>query len=1074
MSISREALLYAVRDFVLAPTWLKSREILERHPELLGEPAQDALQGLEDGLKEPGPKVLLDIRRRHLRRCRAVGVSQAYRECAASLFKAGTQRLEKYESASDGPTLDSAIGLFSEAAELASGVPAHADILNNLGYALRARYNGASPSEADLARAIEVLELSVEESLSDAPNRDLCLANLALSLRDRYKALNDPVDRDRAIGLLDKSLEVTPGDSPHAPERNSALGGMLADRYKDHGQLSDVERAILACQKAVELGQVGSPIDLRLAFSNDLAVTLMLRYQHLGDVSDLTRALGIAERALAEASAQPATGGPMRTEVSGEVHTEPAGLARNPVLMVTAAALLKLRYERLGTNPVDLTRAILLLDQAVPGLKEAIDEECQALAMLGVALRARYQSPAREANDLDRSIGVLEQALEAAEARAPKAVAICMANLGISLRDRYLVSRRDEDLDAAIARFEQVSRLAPLGERDEARVLKNIANVLQLRHDRSGSLRIKEEATVAYQRAVVAGIRCSLEIALGAGRDWLYWAFERRDWEAVVTAYGWTDRAERSLLERQQLRREKESWLRDTQGLASRAAYALAKLGRLEDALFTIEGGLARLWNSAHELNADVLDQLQTIRPDLARRYLEAVQRERYASTAQLVVMPLSTATKAIGFDLDHVVTSSARSEFESAVAAIREFPGYSEFLLPPSRTALESDIHAATVHAPAVYIIATEAGGMALIVKSVATPAGAGRNDKATEARGHTGSLFTVLPVELPGLSLNALRDRLSGRKDQPHFGSYLGALNDWRVRPTGELEQARWYAALNDMAGWLWDVVMGPIVDALDSAPQVTMIPTGALWLLPFQAAWRKEAWRPTGRLHALDLTVLQYTPSLRVHAASHTRARAGGNDCLLVIEEPRPVKLSPLPNAHLEAQAAASSFSPRSKIVPHQSATRVTVLEHLPQFSFVHFVCHGGADPMNPLESRLIMSNDEPLTLRDLLLLRLMPRRLAVLSACETGIIGNELPDEVMNLAAGMLEAGFAGVIATSWALNDDSTTMLMMRFYELWRQDGCELPEALRGAQQWLRDTTNAQKADYFRSFHRVQL
>jgi CHAT domain-containing protein len=39
--------------------------------------------------------------------------------------------------------------------------------------------------------------------------------------------------------------------------------------------------------------------------------------------------------------------------------------------------------------------------------------------------------------------------------------------------------------------------------------------------------------------------------------------------------------------------------------------------------------------------------------------------------------------------------------------------------------------------------------------------------------------------------------------------------------------------------------------------------------------------------------------------------------------------------------------------------------------------------------------------------------------------------------------------------------------MERFYRLWREDGLEPALALREAQIWLRDSTNREKAEYFR-------
>jgi CHAT domain-containing protein len=89
-----------------------------------------------------------------------------------------------------------------------------------------------------------------------------------------------------------------------------------------------------------------------------------------------------------------------------------------------------------------------------------------------------------------------------------------------------------------------------------------------------------------------------------------------------------------------------------------------------------------------------------------------------------------------------------------------------------------------------------------------------------------------------------------------------------------------------------------------------------------------------------------------------------------------------------------------------------------------------------------------------------------RLAVLSACETGLPGLDTIDEVVSLPIGMLQAGVAGVVASLWPVDDRSTMMLMVRFYDLWREQQLEPSEALRQAQQWIRDTPDEEKAAYY--------
>jgi CHAT domain-containing protein len=148
-------------------------------------------------------------------------------------------------------------------------------------------------------------------------------------------------------------------------------------------------------------------------------------------------------------------------------------------------------------------------------------------------------------------------------------------------------------------------------------------------------------------------------------------------------------------------------------------------------------------------------------------------------------------------------------------------------------------------------------------------------------------------------------------------------------------------------------------------------------------------------------------------------------------------------------------------------NQSATRDEVREAMSDCTIWHLSTHGGVGWGEPLEGGLLMA-DGNLTLRDFLTLQ-APARLAVLSACETGIPGTELPDEVIGLPTGLLQAGVAGIVGSLWAVDDFSTALLMMRFYKHWREENQKPSQALYSAQRWLRCTTNADLADYFRQY-----
>jgi CHAT domain-containing protein len=70
--------------------------------------------------------------------------------------------------------------------------------------------------------------------------------------------------------------------------------------------------------------------------------------------------------------------------------------------------------------------------------------------------------------------------------------------------------------------------------------------------------------------------------------------------------------------------------------------------------------------------------------------------------------------------------------------------------------------------------------------------------------------------------------------------------------------------------------------------------------------------------------------------------------------------------------------------------------------------------------------------------------------------------ELPDEPVSLSTGFLEAGADAVIASLWPVPDASTRELMTRFYSLWLDGKLHPAEALRRAQQNVRDSTLAEK------------
>jgi CHAT domain-containing protein len=113
---------------------------------------------------------------------------------------------------------------------------------------------------------------------------------------------------------------------------------------------------------------------------------------------------------------------------------------------------------------------------------------------------------------------------------------------------------------------------------------------------------------------------------------------------------------------------------------------------------------------------------------------------------------------------------------------------------------------------------------------------------------------------------------------------------------------------------------------------------------------------------------------------------------------------------------------------------------------------------------------MANNEILTIKDLFELHLDGARLATLSACETGVPGTKLPDEVVSLPSAFIRAGFAGAIGSLWTVSDESTAQLMTSFYQLWRVKGMPPVQALAEAQKMLRESEKFQHPFYWAAFY----
>jgi CHAT domain-containing protein len=749
-----------------------------------------------------------------------------------------------------------------------------------------------------------------------------------------------------------------------------------------------------------------------------LANGLRDRYARTGEVDDLERAIEVYEQAVERTT----TGSPDL-----------------PSILNNLANGLRDRYARTGKQD-NLAWAIEVCKQAVEQTPSGSPDLPGYLNNLGTGLRTRYAQTGW-LGDLERAIEAHEQAVEQTPSGSPD-LPSRLNNLGNGLRDRYARTGELADLERAIEAHEQAVEQTPPGSPDLPYCLNSLGNGLRDHYARTGELSGLARAVEVYETACQKGQDTAIEESLRAARNWGGWAYQREEWAEAGRAYGYGMTAIERLYRVQPTRRAKETWLQEARGNPARAGYAIARAGDLTNAVLALERGRARLLSEILERDRADLSALEQAHPDRYAAYRRAADRVAALSGQELHLDEMPS-----DFDLAAEMRG-AQAELDAAVETIRDLPGYADFLAAPD---WEDVAEAATPERPLVYLAATPAGGLALVVAS--SP---------------ISSEPSIHPIWLDDLTEEALREQLMGPADDPERGGYLGAYNAWRRNPRDGAARA-WLEAIDETTRWLWDAAMDRVVEGLTDlgSDHATLIPAGLLGLLPLHAAWTEDPAQPTGRRYALDEINFAYTPNAR--ALDVARERAVGRDAegLLAVDEPQPVSASPLPSSSWETAAACDHFpADKTRLLGGEAATKEAVLEALPRYPVLHLSCHGFANPAEPLESGLLMAHDELLSLRDVQALRLERARLAVLSACETRLPGTDLPDEVVALPTGLVQAGVPGVVGSLWSVLDLSTAMLMVRFYDLWRGDDLSPAEALRQAQIWLRDTTNAQKADYF--------
>jgi CHAT domain-containing protein/Tfp pilus assembly protein PilF len=269
---------------------------------------------------------------------------------------------------------------------------------------------------------------------------------------------------------------------------------------------------------------------------------------------------------------------------------------------------------------------------------------------------------------------------------------------------------------------------------------------------------------------------------------------------------------------------------------------------------------------------------------------------------------------------------------------------------------------------------------------------------------------------------------------------------------------------AAANDSAIKLYRTLIEPVEKYFAAGDELCIVPDKALSSLPFGALRS-----PRTNKFLIESHCVVVSPSVNVFMEC-TREAAGkqrdGAESILSVGNPDFSRrsfpnLADLPSAAHEAEEVAASY--KSQALLGSKASEMQVRARLPQADIIHFAAHYVVDPQSPMTSALLLSqagsragaphqDDGLLQAYEIYAMKLRRTRLAVLSACETGLERSYQGEGAIGIARSFLSAQVPVVVASLWPVDSDATAPLMIKFHEYRSTHKYSSAEALRMAQR----------------------
>ncbi|KAB5590920.1 hypothetical protein CTheo_5646 [Ceratobasidium theobromae] len=968
----------------------------------------------------------------------------------------GFSHKKRYERLKEVGDIDKVIDYYSRAVSLTpdenTDMSAH---LSNLGTSYRSRFECLGQME-DLNKAIEFHSRAVVLASDEDTGMPIWLNNLSFSYKSRFEHLGEMGDLERAIEHQLRAVSLTPDGGAYLPTWSNNLGHFYWTRFQHLGQLEDLQRTIEYESRVISLTPDGHP-DMPVFF-NSLGLSHQSRFERLGQVEDIEKAI--------------------------EYHSQSVSLTPErhlgmPGRLSTLGLSYQRRFERFGQVD-DLEKAIEYQSRAVsltpcgdpdlpPGLsnlglshqdrfqhhrqvedlEKAIEYHSRAISLtpdkhpnmptlfnnLGFSHQARFEH-LRQVGDLEKAIEYKSRAVSLIPNGHPN-MPMALGSLGVSYQNKFEHLGQLDALEKSIEYQSRTVSLVPGEHPDLPACLNNLGTAHRSRFDHLGMVEDLDKAIDYHFRAVSltpdghAGLPVLLN-NLGFSYTRQYNRLHSPDTldrcvrcfqRSALSLAGYPHlrfRAALSWAELAPLRSSSETltafqtaidliphvvWLGKTiaqryddipeiGNLATTSAAAAISAGEYNRALEWLEQARSVVWNQTLQLRTPV-DELSSAHPELAAE-LQSVATELHNAASQ--------SKGAIILEQAVHRHRHLAGRYDELVNKIRLIDGFEDFLRPKKVSAL---LRAAQT-GPVVVINVHESRCDALILLP-------DRNEL-----GHV-----PLPDFSPTKAHQAhgqLRQSLHGLRER-----------GFKIAVRKDVQGGGFSSALN----MLWTDVVQPILDYLQYTPKsdiadlphITWCTTGPLTFLPLHAAGSFTQLQTK----LSDYAVSSYTPTISALLSASSASSTGHSSVLSVGQENTPGH-NPLPMTREELANIQNRVSPplRFTKLDGDMATPDAILTEMVDHDWIHFACHAYQDRKHPIDSGFIL-HEGVLSLGSIMQKSFTNKGLAFLSACQTATGDEELPDEAVHLASGMLLAGYPSIIATMWSVVDEDAPVVADKVY-----------------------------------------